>query len=213
MRDLDGEPHDTVVGFTGSREPVFHSVETQAEEGRGVSRCRLALLDIRDKKEIRRYERPCSVCWRDIKITHRTRRIARIKQPLVPPVSPLGPLDVRVTSDGLLGLRVDPDQWLVFDPAQPLLLEYATDEAADQWRTLRTTWDTIALINPADLAEAHKVDRSQIALWRRQPGFPTVSAFVGDRPGWYPELRPRIEHWIANRPTPRGRKPRTKPEA
>lgn len=218
MRDFGVEIPDPVVGFSGSHAQVFHLVKSQAADVPedadvvGLSRCGAPLSDIREKREIRRGERPCSLCWRGTPTTTRTRRVAQVKPPLVPAVSPLEPEDIRVTQDGLLGLRSDKGRWVVFDPANPVMLEYATDEAAEQWRTWRSTWPGVSLINPADLAVDHEVDRATIAYWRRQPGFPIVSAFVGDRPGWWPELRPQLDRWITTRAPKRGRKPRTKPE-
>lgn len=213
MRDLTVEIPGGVVGYTGAETgpAVFHKVKSQDDEGFGVSPCGATLSDIRDKREIRRYERPCSLCWRGTPTTSPTvRRTANIRPPLVPAVSPVGPLDLRVTTDGKLGIKSADGQWLVFDPQRPVLLETADDQAAEGWRTLRTTWPTETLINGIEIADRFDVDRALITKWRRDALFPAVSGTVGDRPGWYRELWPAIEQWVAARSPERGRAPKQK---
>ncbi len=209
MRDFGVEIPDDQVGFasTTAGQPVFHRVKSHDGEGRGLSRCGVTLSDVRPKEEIRRHERPCGLCWRGATTTDTpTRRTATVRTPLVAPLSPVGPLGLRVTPDGLLAIESSADQWVVFDPAKPLMLETAGAQAAEQWRTLRTTWPTEPLINSVEIADHFGVDRTLPTKWRRDPAFPIVSATVADRPGWYRELLPAIETWATKRAPEHGRK-------
>lgn len=212
MRSQVGEAPGELVGWTGGAvgQPVYHGVRSHDGEGLGISRCSVALSDVRDRSHIRRYERPCHWCWprgKPADDTPRSRRTANIRPPIVPAVSPLGPLDVRVTADGLLGVRSSDGLWIVFDPDRPLMLETADDRVAEKWRTWRTTWPTEELVNSIAIADRYDQHRSVVAKWRTEPGFPPVFATVGDRVGWLPEQWPGIEAFVGARATRRGRKP------
>lgn len=215
MPDLVVEAPAELLGWTipAANDPVYHRVKRLDDGGQGgLSHCGITLSDVGDKSQIRSYERACSNCWRGEPATAPGgRRVARVRSPLVLPQTPVGPEDLRITYDGLLGVRSDNGRWIVIDPANPLLLETATDEAAAQWATLRSAWPTTTMISPTDIAEAHKVDRTLPAKWRhREPDFPRVSATIGDRPGWYEELWPAINQWVTSRNVQkRGRKPRS----
>ena len=179
----------------------------------GMSFCGTRLIYIDARRTTRPYEHPCKICWRGTTTKpQRQRRVAHIRPALVEPVSPLQPQDIRVTHDGKLGVKTDDGQWIVIDPAKPLMLSYASDDAAKHWRTWRSTWPTEALINAQGLADRYQVERTLVSKWRRDGvNFPRPMIWLADRPGWPEELLPAIDLWVATRQGRTGRPPKDQP--
>lgn len=216
MRD-SGEWPPKLVGFVAyhGQDPLYHRVQSLDEGGQptGLASCGANLIHIGPWRIRRPYEQPCGKCWPRKGATppKPARRIAIVRTPLAAPIAPVGPSSVRVTPEGHLAIRDasgDPLRpWLILDMANPLLIEAASDKAAEGWRNLREAWDTEALVNSVELADLHEVDRSAISLWRRDPEFPRVAFTIGDRPGWYREQLPAIAQWLKNRAGQTGRPP------
>lgn len=215
MRKLRGEAADLVGWATHHGQDLFHQVLRLDEGGStGEATCHTHLIHVAPHDHVRPYERPCDLCWprHRPEAPKKVRRVAIVRTPLVMPVAPVQPQDLRVTSDGYLAVRGasgDPDHpWLILDMNNPLLITAADDQAADEWRTLRTCWATENLYGGQAIADIYDVDRAAVALWRRHPEFPRVAHTIGDRPGWYTEQLAAIERWHRNRTGRTGRPPK-----
>jgi len=215
MRDVTGP--DTLVGWAGTTPlPLFHKPKRLDGGGSpdamtGMSVCGVRLIYVDARSTARPYERPCQPCWhvpaRDT--VQRKRRVADVRPLLIEPVVPVTSTDLRVTHDGLLGVRSAAGSWVVFDPERPLMLTTATDDAAEGWRTLRSCWHDIEFVNGQQLADRYQVERQIITKWRRDGvNFPRPMGWIGDRPGWLPEQVELIDVWVRARRGRTGRPPK-----
>lgn len=216
MWEFSGEPPH-LVGWSAYQHKgslSFHKVkllDAEPEDGwgdagpSGMSDCGYPLIYVDVPDRVRPYEHPCGTCFTARKLRPpRKRRTADIRPPLLEPVCPVGPLDLRVTHNGHLAIRVDAlgaeGDWLIIDMDQPVWLQWASDDAAIEWRTLRTTWPTEALYNAQQLADRYEVERSLVSHWRRDGvNFPRPMVWIADRPGWPEELLPALDKWVATR--------------